>query len=250
MSNTDQVPEPSMEEILSSIRRIISDDGDAPEAEAAVADAPAPEPVAEDPMAAAMEEDPMAAAMEEDPMAAAMEEDPMAAAMAEEAAEDDEDVFELTNIITEEPVSSDDADMDEFGSEVADSGADVADDIGFVEVESDNTPEPEMDMAPEPVPEPAPAPVVAVQAPADPFSALEAAVPVEKLVSNSTSTAASASFDHFANAFLSRGEGSTVEELVQEMLRPMLKGWLDTNLPVLVEKLVSEEIERIARRGR
>ena len=39
----------------------------------------------------------------------------------------------------------------------------------------------------------------------------------------------------------------TLEELVREMLRPMLKAWLDDNLPTLVERLVRAEIERVAR---
>ena len=39
----------------------------------------------------------------------------------------------------------------------------------------------------------------------------------------------------------------SVEEMAQEMLRPMLQEWLDDNLPTLVERLVREEIERVAR---
>ena len=42
---------------------------------------------------------------------------------------------------------------------------------------------------------------------------------------------------------------STLEDLVREMLRPMLKSWLDDNLPSLVERLVRAEIAR-ASRGR
>lgn len=41
-----------------------------------------------------------------------------------------------------------------------------------------------------------------------------------------------------------------LNEIVRDMLRPMLKGWLDDNLPVLVERLVRAEIERVARGGR
>jgi cell pole-organizing protein PopZ len=37
----------------------------------------------------------------------------------------------------------------------------------------------------------------------------------------------------------------TLQDLVQEMLRPMLKSWLDGNLPPLVERLVRGEIERV-----
>ena len=39
----------------------------------------------------------------------------------------------------------------------------------------------------------------------------------------------------------------TLEDLVVEMLRPMLREWLDDNLPGMVERLVRAEIERVAR---
>jgi cell pole-organizing protein PopZ len=41
----------------------------------------------------------------------------------------------------------------------------------------------------------------------------------------------------------------TLEDLVRDMLRPMLKSWLDANLPDLVERMVRAEIERLSRRG-
>jgi len=44
------------------------------------------------------------------------------------------------------------------------------------------------------------------------------------------------------------GSGQTIEELVKEMLRPMLKEWLDTNLPPMVERYVEREIARLTRR--
>jgi cell pole-organizing protein PopZ len=43
-------------------------------------------------------------------------------------------------------------------------------------------------------------------------------------------------------------DGRTLEEVVSELLRPMLKAWLDDNLPDLVERLVRAEIERVSRR--
>ena len=44
------------------------------------------------------------------------------------------------------------------------------------------------------------------------------------------------------------GDGAiTLEEIVKELLRPQLQQWLDENLPGLVERLVREEIERLAR---
>jgi cell pole-organizing protein PopZ len=39
----------------------------------------------------------------------------------------------------------------------------------------------------------------------------------------------------------------TLDDLVQDMLRPMLKAWLDDNLPTIVERLVRTEIERVSR---
>ncbi len=44
------------------------------------------------------------------------------------------------------------------------------------------------------------------------------------------------------------GNGKTVEDLVKEMLRPMLKEWLDRNLPPMVERHVEREIARLTRR--
>jgi uncharacterized protein len=44
--------------------------------------------------------------------------------------------------------------------------------------------------------------------------------------------------------------GRTLQDLVREMLRPMLKAWLDDNLPTLVERLVLAEIEEMTRSER
>jgi len=48
---------------------------------------------------------------------------------------------------------------------------------------------------------------------------------------------------------LSIGSGRTLEDLVKEMIRPMLREWLDANLPGLVERMVKREIERMVRRA-
>ena len=46
------------------------------------------------------------------------------------------------------------------------------------------------------------------------------------------------------------GNGSqTLEGMVLELMRPMLKGWLDENLPPIVERIVQKEVERIARKS-
>lgn len=49
------------------------------------------------------------------------------------------------------------------------------------------------------------------------------------------------------NAILLPREPRTVEDLMKEMLRPMLKAWLDDNLPAMVERLVQAEIRRVTR---
>jgi uncharacterized protein len=54
-----------------------------------------------------------------------------------------------------------------------------------------------------------------------------------------------AAFGSLAQTML--GRGRTLEDLVQEMMRPMLKEWLDENLPGLVERMVRAEIERVSR---
>ena len=46
-----------------------------------------------------------------------------------------------------------------------------------------------------------------------------------------------------------RSGESSLEGLTRELLRPMLKNWLDTNLPILVEGMVAKEIERITKKG-
>jgi uncharacterized protein len=68
------------------------------------------------------------------------------------------------------------------------------------------------------------------------------------LMSSATSAAVDSAFNALAQTVLVHN-ARTLEDLVREMLRPMLKVWLDDNLPVIVERLVRAEIER-ASRGR
>jgi uncharacterized protein len=71
------------------------------------------------------------------------------------------------------------------------------------------------------------------------------------LVSSDTAFATQNSFQQLADALMARASGDRgLEGITQDLLRGMLKTWLDDNLPQLVEKLVREEIERVARRGR
>ncbi|WP_246251902.1 DUF2497 domain-containing protein [Ancylobacter pratisalsi] len=69
----------------------------------------------------------------------------------------------------------------------------------------------------------------------------------ERLVSGATNSAVSAAFGSLARTVASNSR--TVDDLVAEAIRPMLKDWLDENLPTLVERLVRAEIERVARQG-
>ena len=69
------------------------------------------------------------------------------------------------------------------------------------------------------------------------------------LTSPQTDAAVSSSFSALAAAQVLPSD-EQLDEMVREMIRPMLKAWLDDNLPVLVERLVRAEIERVARGGR
>lgn len=71
----------------------------------------------------------------------------------------------------------------------------------------------------------------------------------DRLLSAETNAAVSAAFGSLASTMLSENS-RTIEDLVREMLRPMLKAWLDDNLPGLVERMVRAEIERVSRGAR
>lgn len=205
MSNIEQAAEPTMEEILSSIRKIISDDDqdDAPALAAPPVEAvAAPEPVIEP---------------DDDP---------------------GDDIFELTEVVTEEaPVEDDFPDNEVEAPSDGLIDPETVDDLEFVAVEPEPEPEPELEPEPQPMVE---------------YSAVEESVlevGSRALLSDEAGIETSAAFNQLAETLLSRnGTSRTIEELVQDMLRPMMKGWLDANLPPLVERLVREEIERVARR--
>ena len=161
--------EPSMEEILASIRRIIADDQDGKPSEEA-APQPAPRPVNDDVL----------------------------------------DLAEVAQPVRRpQPVSFDPPEID-FGPVVAEIPA----------------------TAPRTAPE-------RLQA------AVEEAA-VERLVSKATDESVGQAFHLLAHTVLTNN-ARTLEDLVKDMLRPMLKAWLDDNLPSMVERLVRAEIERVAR---
>ena len=68
----------------------------------------------------------------------------------------------------------------------------------------------------------------------------------EPLLSAEATAAVNSAFGTLAHTVLVQN-ARTLEDLVREMLRPMLKTWLDDNLPNLVERLVRAEIERVSR---
>src|SRR4051794_24986086 len=70
--------------------------------------------------------------------------------------------------------------------------------------------------------------------------------PPQQILSRSTVSAVESAFNTLANTVLNNN-ARTLEDLVKEMLRPMLKSWLDDNLPGLVERIVKAEIERVSR---
>ncbi|MFK7792788.1 MAG: PopZ family protein [Devosiaceae bacterium] len=233
MSKSSANAEPSMEEILASIRQIISDDEPA-EAEAAEPEleSGADEAISEADLDALFSDGPSEPEPEDEPSGDI--DDGFASVAAEpegEAEDDDEDVLDLGA-------------MSEMDMDLADEPFDPPEDLDFAEPE----PEPEFEPEPTPMPEPEPA-----RAPVMDYKPVDAAASAPlsaetPLIGGQTDSAVSAAFADLANTMLS-GNARTLEDLVQDMLRPMLKSWLDENLPTMVEKMVREEIERVARRG-
>ncbi|MBU4530726.1 MAG: PopZ family protein [Hoeflea sp.] len=70
-----------------------------------------------------------------------------------------------------------------------------------------------------------------------------------QLVSLHTGEKVAAAFGEL-DAAIAAGQSRSFDEIAEEMLRPMLTQWLDDNLPTLVERLVREEIERVSRGSR
>jgi uncharacterized protein len=212
MNQPAKAQEPSMEEILASIRRIIADDDAVKPAAKAKPEPPPVKAVPPPPPPPAAKSAPMGQD-DIDAMLAGFD-----AAPAEEKAEPEpepepeEEVLELTESMA----------------------------------------------APEPEPQPsfrkidAQQDVVFEEPPEPPQPIRRAAVPrIEEpdespLLSATTTAAVNSAFGTLAHTVLVQN-AKTLEDLVKEMLRPMLKVWLDDNLPSLVERLVRAEIERVSR---
>ena len=246
MSDQEAQQEPSMEEILASIRRIISEDADEETAaapEEAAAEVDAPEALAEP------------------------EPEPEVAEVAEEEEilelTDEEEVLELTdevqddgtvvNLNTGEEVPEDDAPDEVFEEPQAED----EEEIELEMVDSDEpTEEPEENIAepepePEPQPEAEPEPVSIAEP--EPVDAL-AAEAADRLVSENPAMNSVASLSALAAAVDTHRRAvdpsigpRSIEDLVKDVMRPMIREWLDDNLPSLVERMVGREIERLTR---
>ena len=96
--------------------------------------------------------------------------------------------------------------------------------------------------APEPVATVPPASAVAMSG----HPAATAAKAGQGLLSPNSDAAVRTAFDQLADTMFSR-EARSLEDVVKDMMRPMLRDWLDDNLPPLVERLVREEIQRVSR---
>jgi cell pole-organizing protein PopZ len=236
MTQPAKVQEPSMEEILASIRRIIADDEAKPAAgEKAASPAAAAKP-------AVMKDIPPSAIAPAPKLAPA----PKPASPPPPAPE---------------PVSNNQDDIDAMLASL--DAATPEADIRPAQPEADVF-ELTDEMA---LPEPAPAPAAAAFSKVEPQDDIEfteakasrrqpayeppfeSAAPARPILSHSTVSAVESAFNSLANTVLSNN-ARTLEDLVKEMLRPMLKSWLDDNLPGLVERIVKAEIERVSRGGR
>lgn len=256
MTHAAKVQEPSMEEILASIRRIIADD----EAKSPSAEKAPPPPAAAKP--AVMNDIPPSKIAPSKPVADKPATPPPAAA---------KPAPKLAPAPAPAPApppsagnSQDDIDALLAGLDQATSPEEVraadpepevlelTDEMAMPEPPPPQTPPPQqpsfrrvdprddLEFAEAPPPRPAARPPVFEQeAPFD-------APPQQPILSNSTVSAVESAFNALAHTVLSNN-ARTLEDLVKEMLRPMLKAWLDDNLPGLVERIVKAEIERVSR---
>ena len=81
---------------------------------------------------------------------------------------------------------------------------------------------------------------------AEPASAFSDPRRTDTLLSSAADASVADAFTRLGSTIMPT-QPVTLEDLMKDMLRPMLKSWLDENLPSLVERLVQAEIERISR---
>jgi uncharacterized protein len=219
MTQPAKSQEPSMEEILASIRRIIADDDASKTAQRpaeppkAVAPAPAARPAPPPPAPPAPSAPPPRVTPPEPSLAEAAPADPEPMAEVEDQSSD---ILDLTEQMATPPPPNP---APRFRT------IDGSFDVSYAE---------EKPAPPAPMPEPPPA-----------FGD-RSGEERNQLLSSATSAAVDSAFNTLAQTVLVQN-ARTLEDLVREMLRPMLKAWLDDNLPGMVERLVRAEIERVSR---
>jgi len=229
MTQPAKSQEPSMEEILASIRRIIADDDASKTAQrTAEAPRPAPKPV---PPAPLPRPSPQAAQPEPPAPEPQAEESPFdeAGADAEVLEDQASDILDLTESMTRPAPSA------PAPAPMASPAPAPAPQFRKIEAYSDVSFEEAEQSRPMPRAAERPAPHIAHEA-----------IDQSELLSSAASAAVDSAFNALAQTVLVKN-ARTLEDLVREMLRPMLKTWLDDNLPSMVERLVRAEIERVAR---
>jgi cell pole-organizing protein PopZ len=220
-----------MEEILASIRRIIADE-DTGKAPAKPAPAPPPVAAAPKPVPPPAPPPPKPAAP---PPAAANNQNDIDAMLADLDVAPKAPPPPPKPVAVEPPPPPDVLDLTEAmaapapGPGAAFRTIDAASDVVF----TDRPPEAPAEPAPRPFEEPRRPAAVSFE-------------PDQRLISNATVSAVDSAFNALAHTVLGNN-ARTLEDLVKEMLRPMLKNWLDDNLPNLVERIVRAEIERVSR---
>lgn len=263
MAQPSVAREPSMEEILASIRRII--ESNEPQAESALPNSMPPvyaedeiddgdidivtEMAANDRGRPQRIEPEFAAEAERAQESSLSLADVAARVRAASARQGDSDVRHMRpaapapQISRETAVQStprpQPAPLAEFSSQSADR---TSDNLPAAE------PTPSAPPAMEPAHDPVPAHQPAQQTTLDTVPDAPASLParVEALISEEAGAQVARSFNDLAAVF-DGIRNRSIEDMAQEMLRPMLQEWLDDNLPTLVERLVREEIERVAR---
>lgn len=253
MTQPAKVTEPSMEEILASIRRIIADDeakpppAEAAKPEKAAAPAAPPKPQAMNDIPPSKVAPAKPAAEKPAPPPAAKPAPAPPPAPAAEASNSQDDIDALLagldaatpEVRAPEPEPEPEPDVLELTDEMAVDPTPPPPPPSFRKVE----PRDDLEFSespPRPTPPPSYAPVD-FDAPPLP--------PQQPILAQSTVSAVESAFNSLAHTVLS-SNARTLEDLVKEMLRPMLKSWLDDNLPGLVERIVKAEIERVSRGGR
>jgi uncharacterized protein len=259
MTQPAKVQEPSMEEILASIRRIIADDEAKPAAEKlAVQAAPAkaerpekppqPAPAPKAPVTAEVQPSPPRAPQPAAAKPAPPIKPPVAAAPppppAVPVSSSQNDIDALLNGL-DEATGPEEIRPPLPDSEVFDLTDEMAVRMPEPPKPSSQTVQPQDDLEF--------AESVAASAshrqPAFEPPPLVNSSPPPQILSRSTISAVESAFNTLAHTVLSNN-ARTLEDLVKEMLRPMLKSWLDDNLPGMVERIVKLEIERVSRGGR